>query len=259
MTAPRIDQHLISLLQPRSFEAEQYRVLRHVIEEGKDGGLNVIAVSSATVGDGKTTTSINLAGTLAQNTTARVLLIDVDLRRGSVAAGLRLRAPEANGLVDAILTPGLDLSAVVRELPEFRLSVVPSGRCPAAPYEMLKSPRLGQLIGQARDRYEYVVIDTPPLVPVPDARVVEKWVDGFVIVVRAHRTPQRLLEDALNMVSPEKLIGLVFNGDQRPTSRHYGYYSSYYHEATNGQGTLWTRIADTAKRPFRSRVSGTAL
>jgi len=258
VTAPGVDQHLISLLQPRSFEAEQYRVLRHVIEESRDGGRNVIAVSSATVGDGKTTTSINLAGTLAQNTTARVVLIDVDLRRGSVASGLRLHAPEANGLVDAILNPGLDLSAVVRELPEFRLAVVPSGRCPAAPYEMLKSPRLGQLIGQARDRYEYVVIDTPPLVPVPDARVIEKWVDGFVIVVRANRTPQRLLEEALNMVSPEKLIGLVFNGAQRPTSRHYGYYSSYYHAPTNGQGTLWTRITDTAKRPFRSRVRSAA-
>jgi len=254
----RIDQRLVSLLEPRSFEAEQYRVLRHVIEEGRDGGLNVIAVSSATVGDGKTTTSINLAGALAQNTTARVVLIDVDLRRGSVASGLRLHASESNGLVDAILNPELDLSAVVRELPEFRLNVVPAGRCPAAPYEMLKSPRLGELIGQARKRYEYVVIDTPPLVPIPDARVVEKWVDGFVIVVRAHRTPQRLLEEALSMVSPDKMIGFVFNGDRRRISRHYGYYSAYYPAPTNGHRPLWTRISETAKRTFRSRVAGSA-
>src|SRR5262249_47282858 len=157
--------------------------LRHVLEQKhREGGFDVVAVTSAAVGDGKTTTAINLAGAFAQADEARVLLIDADLRRGAVAKDLRLGSAETGGLSDAILSPDAVLSDVVRELPEFNLAVVPAGRCPAAPYEILKSPRLGELIREARKLYEYVIVDTPPLIPVPDARVIEKWVDGFVFV-----------------------------------------------------------------------------
>src|SRR5881296_1977191 len=79
------DKHLVSLIAPRSVEAEQYRVLRHFVEQTrKDVGLRMIGVTSPAVGDGKTTTAINLAGALAQAADTRVLLVDADLRRGSV-------------------------------------------------------------------------------------------------------------------------------------------------------------------------------
>jgi capsular exopolysaccharide synthesis family protein len=230
-----LNGHLVSLVTPATFEAEQYRALRHMIEElHVSSRLSMVAVSSPSVGDGKTTTAINLAGALAQSAETRVLLIDADLRRPAVAdrLGLRATAPSP-GLVGALVDRTLTLASVVRRRPPFNLDVLTAGDIPAAPYELLRSVRLGELLKEARLQYDYVIVDTPPLVAVPDCRVLANFVDGFVIVVAAHRTPKRLVEDALNVVEPSKMIGLLFNRDDRPLS---GYYTSAYGRYTNGNG-----------------------
>jgi len=215
-----LDEHLVSLLAPSSFEAEQYRALRHLIEQlHKSRELSVVAVSSPGAADGKTTTAINLAGALAQAADARVLLVDADLRAGTLAARLGLDDSAGRGLVDVILDPTLSLPTIVHVRPHLNLSVLTTGRLPAAPYEVLKSPRLGELLAEARGRFDYIVLDTPPLVSVPDCRVIGKWVDGFLIVVTAHRTGRKLLEEALKVTDPSKIVGLVFNGDDRHVSR----------------------------------------
>ena len=113
--------------------------------------------------------------------------------------------------------------------PPFNLSVICAGQAPPSPYEVLKSPRLGELLEEARRQYDYIVMDTPPLHPVQDCRVIGQWVDGFLLVVTAHRTPRRLVEDALTAFDPAKLLGIVFNGADRTISRYhsgYGYYHS---------------------------------
>jgi protein-tyrosine kinase len=217
---PELDGHLVSLLAPTSFEAEQYRALRHMIEQlHRSAELSVVAVASPDAGDGKSTTAINLAGALAQAPDARVLLVDADLRGANLAGYLGLDDQDAPGLVDAILNTTLTLEAVTQKCPHLNLSVVPAGRRPSAPYEVLKSPRIGELLGEARRQYDYIIVDTPPLVSVPDGRVTGKWVDGFLIVVAAHRTPRKLLEEALNVTEPAKIVGLVFNNDDRHISR----------------------------------------
>ena len=216
------DKRLVSLVAPASFEAEQYRALRHHVEQfHKSAALSVVAVTSPTAGDGKTTTAINLAGSLAQSADARVLLVDADLRGAGVARQLALKAPEAPGLVDAILDDQLSLDAVTEQLQLSNLSVLRAGRRPASPYEVLQSPRMGDLIGAARASYDYIVVDTPPLVSVPDCRVIGKWVDGVLVVVAAHRTTRKLLQEALRITDAEKVLGLVFNGDDRHFSRDY--------------------------------------
>ena len=148
-----------------------------------------------------------------------MLLVDVDLRWPSLATRIGFGDIGGPGLVDAILDPRLSLSAVVHTRPHLNLSVVTAGRVPATPYEVLKSPRLGELLADARRRFDYVIVDTPPLVSVPDCRVIGKWVDGFLIVVTAHRTARKLLEEALQVMEPAKIVGLVFNGDDRHLSR----------------------------------------
>jgi len=125
----------------------------------------------------------------------------------------------APGLVDAILNPSLTLGTVVQKHPYLNLTVITAGRQPSSPYEVLKSPRLGELLAEARETYDYVIVDTPPLVSVPDSQVLARLVDGFVIVVGAHRTPRRLLLEALNLLEPTGVVGLVFNGDDRHLSR----------------------------------------
>ena len=241
----------MSLLAPATFEAEQYRGLRHLIEARKEAdGTTVVAVSSPGVGDGKTVTSINLAGALAQRADARVLLIDADLRRPSVARELGLRAPQGGalpGLVDAILEPALALDAVRHACPEFNLDVVPAGGVPEAPYELLQSPRFAELLGEARRRYDLVVLDTPPLVAVPDGRLLAKLVDAILLVVSAHRTPRRLVEEALALTDPAKAVGLVFNRDDRPLG---GYYRGYHDgEPRNGHApSRWSRVLRRGRR-----------
>jgi capsular exopolysaccharide synthesis family protein len=217
------DDHLVSLISPAAFEAEQYRALRHVVEQiHKTANVKVVAVSSPAVGDGKTTTTINLAGALAQSPEAKVLLVDGDVRRPSI--GTLLRHVEAKpGLVDAILNPARTLDQVLVDRPQFNLSFIHAGRnLSSSPYELLKSTRLGDLLEEARQRFDYVVVDTPPLAAVQDCRLIARWVDGFLVVVAAHRTPRRLVEEALAVIEPTKIFGLVFNGDS--DGRHISYY-----------------------------------
>jgi len=229
-----LDAHFVSLVTPATFEAEQYRALRHMIEEiHKVSGLAVVGVSSPSVGDGKTTTAINLAGALAQSPETRVLLIDADLRRPSVARSLGLHTSPSPGLVGMLLDRTLPLAHTVRQRAPYTLDILPAGDPPAAPYELLRSARFPEVIAEARKRYDYVVLDTPPLVGLPDCRVLANFVDGFVVVVAAHRTPKRLVQDALEVVEPAKMIGLVFNMDERPMS---GYYREYGPPPTNGDG-----------------------
>jgi capsular exopolysaccharide synthesis family protein len=224
--ADGINEHLVSLLTPAAFEAEQYRALRHTVEHlHNTEHIQVIAMSSPAMGDGKTLTALNLAGALAQAPNARVLLIDADLRRPAVHQFLGLEDTSGADLVDAILDPELTLDAVVRQRPQFNLSVICAGLAPPSPYEMLKSARLGELLDEARQRYDYIILDTPPLVSVQDCRVIGRWVDGFLLVVAADQTPRRLLEEALTAVDRTKILGIIFNRSDRSIP---SYYPSYY-------------------------------
>jgi len=154
-----------------------------------------------------------------------VLLVDADLRRPAVGRLLSLEDTEGANLVDGILNPALTLDRIVQSRPPFNLSVICAGQAPPTPYEVLRSPRLEELMEEARRQYDYVVVDTPPLTVVQDCRIMGQWVDGFLLVVAAHRTPRRLIEEALTTLDPTKVLGLVFNGADPSRS---GYYSGYY-------------------------------
>jgi capsular exopolysaccharide synthesis family protein len=211
----------------QAFGAEQYRVLSHIVQQLGKAGRTVIAISSPCAGDGKTITTINLARTLAQASEARILLVDADLRRASVGEQLGFGRSTSRGLAGAIADPGCRLDAVVRCRPGSNLSVLPAGACPPMPYEALRSPRVGELFKEARERYDYVLVDTPPVVPVADLHALSQWVDGLFLVVTAHYTPRALVDDALSAMDPEKVVGIVYNGDDLPLSRRYRSYYNY--------------------------------
>jgi capsular exopolysaccharide synthesis family protein len=240
--APRIpreavEDHLVSLLAPSSMGADHYRILRDVVEQRRaSGACAVLAVTSPGPGDGKSTTAINLAGALAQDASARVLLVDADLRNPSIADLMALENPEGLGLTDAIVDPALSLSRVVCRVPRFNLSVLDSGRASPMPYEILRLPRLGDLIAEARRSFDHVVVDAPPALPFPDCRVIGRWVDGFFLVVAAHKTPRRLFEQAVAGLDPGRVAGVVFNGDDSPVDTTY-----YDRSARNGHHAGWLR------------------
>jgi capsular exopolysaccharide synthesis family protein len=234
----RVDDKLASVLSPHSFEADQYRVLRQFVDAARaTRPLKVVAITSAAAGDGKTTTAVNLAITLAQSQDSRVLLVDADLRRPLVAAALGLD-PAGPGLAEGVLRGG-DLDAIVRATP-FNVSVVTAGQPSPNAYQVLESPRMAQLLDQARYAYDYVVLDTPPALLVPDCTLMARQVDGFLIVVAAHRTPRKLLAETLNAIEPDKVLGLVLNRDDRPLGGYYKqYYGRYYHAQAPAHRSGW--------------------
>jgi capsular exopolysaccharide synthesis family protein len=241
-----IDEHLVSLLAPASFEAEQYRGLRYVVEQAhRSANLSVVAVSAPSAGDGKTLTAINLAGALAQARGTRVLLVDADLRRPAVARRLGIAAVEGRGLKDAILSRTLTLGDVAQRYSSFNLWVLPAGRASSVPYELLKSPRLAELFDESRRTFSYIIVDTPPLVPASDCQIIGTSVDGFIVVVAAHKTPRRLVEEALNTIGPAKIAALVFNNDDGTVARH-----DYAADRRSENGHDARRWIDRMKNPW---------
>lgn len=221
----KLDTHLVSLTAPASFAAEQYQGLRLTIERlARTRDVKVIAVSSPAAGDGKTVTAINLAGALARSSDDRVLLIDADLRRSSVARQLGMTDTQV-GLADALSDDRTSVADVVRRLDAYNLDVIPAGTPRAGVSQILRSPRLDAFLKEARQRYAYIVLDTPPLLPVFDSALLARSVDGVLIVVSANQTPRKLLGETLNMLDASKVLGIVFNRDERPL---FGYYDAYY-------------------------------
>ncbi|HXD73349.1 MAG TPA: CpsD/CapB family tyrosine-protein kinase [Vicinamibacterales bacterium] len=238
-----IAEQLVSLIAPGSFAADQYRTLRQSIERlRRDEGLHVLAMTSPTPGDGKTVTTLNLAGALAQAPDARILVVDADLRRPSVAKYLGLGVNASPGLSELLQDDAYGFEDVVRRFDGFNLSIVPAGVPQDAPYELLNSVRFETFLADVKERYDCVLIDTPPLVPLPDCRLIGKWVDGFLLVVGAHRTPRKLVTDALHLLDAAKVIGIVFNGDRRPLSDQYGYGHYYYTRPADRKTSWWQRL-----------------
>ena len=233
-----LDEHLVSLQAPSTAAAEQYRVLRHLVETlRRRANLQVIGVTSPAGGDGKTVTAINLAGALSQSDDARVLLIDMDLRHPAIARYLHIEQARPT-LADALGTPGLALKDSVLQISRFNLAVLQAPVSAAAPYELLRSPRLETLLSEARQQYDYVVVDSPPFVPYPDCRLISKSVDGFVMVVASNRTPRGVLAEALKAMDPEKAIGYVFNAHpSRPAPEL---------EEANARSVPWRRKGESA-------------
>ena len=223
----RLDPRLVSLTAAGSFAAEQYQGLRLTLERlGNGRGAQALAVTSPAAGDGKTVTAINLAGTLARGSEGRVLLIDADLRRPAVSSQLALDTT-AKGLTDALTDERMALGDVTTTLKPFNLSVIPAGTGHGAVHQMLRSSRMERLLKEAREHYDFIVLDTPPLLPVYDSALLAKSLDGVLMVVSANRTPRKLLGEALNLLDAGKVLGIVFNRDGRPL---FGYYDSYYRE-----------------------------
>jgi polysaccharide biosynthesis transport protein len=227
MQTAQLAHTLDSLAVPGTFAAEQYQALRLKMEGLQQSrGVRVLAVTSPGASDGKTVTSINLAAALARGPGTRVLLIDADLRRPSVATLLGLGSDDGAGLAAAIGDRSTALADVVRHVDRpHGLDVVPAGAATTDVHELLRSPRFGELLQEARGSYDFVVLDTPPLVPVCDAALVSRLVDGMLVVVSAHQTPRRLLGEALSLLDESKTLGIVFNGDDPPL---FNKYNAYY-------------------------------
>lgn len=221
-TTGDLNKRRISLLQPDSFVAEQFRALRGRIDAiAAQRPLRTLAVTSASPGEGKTTSAINLAIVTSLSVGRRVLLVDCDLRRPKVHTSLGL-TPEA-GLAE-VLTDQISLDQAIVKPEAMGLEILAVRGRPANPSELLSSARMRELIQEVAQRYDRVILDTPAALGLPDAKAVADLCDGAVVVVRADVTRHEDLQTVVEIVDRRKILGLVLNGAVADQGR-YGYVS----------------------------------
>lgn len=177
----------------------------------------VVGVTSAVYGEGKTTVAMNLAGTIAQNSTHRVSLVDLNLRNWDLQT--RLNLPPCIGLVDVLEGAEDDLARVVQRTELDNFTIVPAGRAAQNPARLARSARLVEVMSALRMANEFIVMDMAPVLPVADTRVLAKLVDGVVIVVRAGVTPREIVARAIDAVGNDRVLGVVLNGTEMAMPR----------------------------------------
>jgi polysaccharide biosynthesis transport protein len=218
------------LRDPRSPFSESFRALRTSMRLSTTSRESkVIAVTSCQPAEGKSTVSVNMAAVLAQGG-KKVALVDTDMRRPSVYKRLRLEG--GKGLSE-VLTGYFTLDEVTQThetLPT--LDVIPSGTVPPLPADLLASDQMTEVVRQLRERYDYVIFDTPPLLSVTDPAIVAAQADGMVLVIRQGYCTRRMLARAAEILHEldVKVYGFVFNGVDASLPEYYGYLGYYTYE-----------------------------
>ena len=222
---------LVVLREPRSPAAEAFRALRTAILFSAPGAPpKVILVTSAGASEGKTVSSLNLATSLAE-AGSRVLLLDGDLRRPGCHRALGL---ENDRGLSNFLAGQADLGGVIHALDAPRLFFVPAGPAAPNPAELVGSVRMRDTLEELRDAYDFIILDSPPVLPVTDAVILAREADGVVLVVKGDDTPRELVRrarDLLIQANPHLLGAVVNNVDVGWGGLYFysRYYGGYYH------------------------------
>lgn len=206
---------------PSSSQAEAYRQIRTNLQFlGVNDQARSIVVTSALPEEGKSTVAANLALALAETST-RVLLVDADLRRPNVADLMSLEG--AAGLT-TVLIGRAEFDDVVQEWADTRLDVLTSGEVPPNPSELLASSAMQQLLVDLQQRYDFVILDTAPLLPVTDAAILSRVAVGTIVVANARRVRRGQLTEALGFLEQvdARVLGVVLNEAVKDSER-YGY------------------------------------
>jgi capsular exopolysaccharide synthesis family protein len=207
-----------------AISVEQYRRLAATLHDVQvSNGLKTVMLTSSVPNEGKTLTSVNLAFTLSDSYARRVLVIDADLRCPCLHSLLGLS--NARGLSEVLADGRLDLPFI--EVSE-RLSVLTAGRPGPAPLAGLSSPRMRALLEECARRFDWVLVDTPPVGVLPDAQLIARLAGAVVLVIGAGSTPAALVERAVAELGPECIIGTVLNRVDTHVISEAGYVDRYH-------------------------------
>ncbi len=220
------EEKLVVLKAPASPEAEEFRKLKESLVKSirsPEAFNNVVLVTSANHGEGKSLLTVNLAISLAQEYDHTVLIVDADLR--APACHRYLDVTPQRGLADCLLDGG-DVGQALVNTGIGKLVLLPAGRTVKNPLELLSSNSMRRLIGEIKDRYRdrIILIDTPPVLLFAETRTLADVADGAVLVVREGKTSLEDIEESLALLN-NKVLGLVYNATDyvKPCS---GYYSN---------------------------------
>lgn len=224
---PSPEALLVSLKKPREAPGEEFRTLRTRLNHLQTTQpLHTLVVTSASPAEGKSFTATNLALTQAQLTDKRVLLADFDFRRPSVAKTLQL--PESPGITDYLLGE-VPLEQAIRKLEGSHLYVMTAGQSVPNPLELLNLSECRDLIAILRRSFDWVIIDSPPLLFAADGNLLATMCDGTVLVVRIGATTFETVSRAIQSLCENNVLGIVVNGARRgELYSKYSYYHDYY-------------------------------
>jgi succinoglycan biosynthesis transport protein ExoP len=244
------------LTQPKSQFAEAFRSLRTSLLLSSAGHPpKIIVLTSATPSEGKTTAASNLAAILAQRDT-RVLLIDGDLRRPNIHHRFGL-----NGKVGltTVLTGATTLDGTVQSVPEIpNLDILPSGPVPPFPTEMLSSGAMEAILKRCAEIYDYVVIDSPPILSVTDGVILARQADAVVLVVRHGKSSKHVVRRARDILlrSGAGITGIVLNAVDLNSPEYYGYYGYSGYSYASVDSDSWESQAASSDETRKTGETG---
>lgn len=252
------DTRIVTYHYPTSLLTEQYRMLSHNLKTQLDKeDAKVILISSAIHGEGKTITATNLALALTEMGNSKVVLIDADLRRGKVGEYLGL-TKNLPGL-SSYLSNGLSIKqAMVRNSID-NLTIIPAGELTSNPSGLLGSEKFRALVRELRNHFDYVLIDSPPIMSVADAGILGRDVDGLLMIIQTGRTPKTVIAHAniLFRQAGVKLLGYVLtNVEFQSADYRYYYHHHYYDQYTDQEqdrsfSARLTNVKDRALHELR--------
>ncbi len=190
-----VDPYIVLFHEPSGFRSEQFRALRNKLVVMNPEGLpRSLLVTSAVQGEGKSATSLNLGFALAELENTRAILLDFDLRQPSVSGMLGLQP--APGLTE-ILTGAMPMREGIRETGREGFDFIGAGLLKVRPGELLASSRVDDLLNALKEEYSYILLDSPPVIPVTDAGILAARCDGTLLVVRLETSPKKLVKQSV--------------------------------------------------------------
>lgn len=216
---------LVSLVDPSSPVAEQYRTIRTNIQfaSSADQQVKTLVVTSSGPSEGKSLTSANLAAVFAQ-AGQKTLLVDADMRKPTIHKTFQLSNKAG---LSTLLSTEESLAEVAQKTQIENLSITTSGPKPPNPSELLGSVKMNQIMEEARNLFDIVIFDMPPVVTVTDAQIMSSKADGTLLVVRENWTRKDAITKAkelLDLVNA-RVLGVIYNGSEQGKDKAYYYYS----------------------------------
>lgn len=206
----RVDPRLVTYFDPKALITEQYKILRtNILSTNAKRPLKTLVVTSSLHSEGKTVTALNLAMVIAQSTQKpKVLVVDADMRRGRVTKYLGVDHP--TGLTE-ILTDKIDASEALFHIDMENLAFIAAGSVAENPAELLGSDKMRQFLADMKTQFDFVLLDTPPIIAVTDPGIVGALVDGILLTIQAGRTQRGVVRRATELLeqSQSRIIGHV--------------------------------------------------
>ena len=219
----RPENRLAYYTEPRSPAADRYRLLRMRLKEHwRAGKLKKLLITSPLSHDGKSTVVLNLATALAERGKHSVLVLEADLHHCGLSPGLQLKPWP--GLTDCLVDESSSPLSAIRRIEPLGWYLLPAGEPRKNPTELLQTPVFGQIMQKLVPCFDWILIDSPPVVPLTDSLSLQHHADASLLVVRAGKTPREAVEQTVELLGKRNILGIVLNGMARRDHRYYQYY-----------------------------------